>query len=145
MIVRHKPRLHVSCNLGMRQEPGSASYLVLQLLFAAESGEERFDALLCHVTVDNRWQLYFIPCFRDPLTQICRGAQPPVSSVQGGCSPPRPPASYASDTQFVTTGYYTSCSWLLCMAIGSNARRHEFQSSYTAIAHKYHPQLKVHY
>ena len=24
VIVRHKPRLHVSCNLGMRQEPGSA-------------------------------------------------------------------------------------------------------------------------
>ena len=32
-----------------------------------------------------------------PLTQICRGAQPPASSVQGGCSPPCPPASYASD------------------------------------------------
>ena len=58
--------------------------------------QERLDALLCHTTVDNRWQFYFTPCFRDPLTQICRGAQPPASSVQGGCSPPRPPTSYAS-------------------------------------------------
>ena len=28
---------------------------------------------------------------RDPLTPVCRGAQLPASSVQGGCSPPRPP------------------------------------------------------
>ena len=40
-------------------------------------GEERLDALLCYTTVDNRWQFYFTPCFRDPLMQICRGAQPP--------------------------------------------------------------------
>ena len=71
------------------------AYLVLQLLFAAEPGR-RLDALLCHTTVDNHGQFYFTPCFRHPLTQICRGAQPPESSVQGGCSPPRPPASYAS-------------------------------------------------
>ena len=60
-------------------------------------GEERLDALLCHTIVDNRWLFYFTLCFRDPLTPVCRGAQPPASSVQGGCSPPRPPASYASD------------------------------------------------
>ena len=30
------------------------------------------------------------------MAPICRGAQPPAFSVQGGCSPPRPPASYAS-------------------------------------------------
>ena len=63
------------------------AYLVLQLLFAAEPGR-RLDALLCHTTVDNCWQFYFTPCFRDPLTQICKGAQPLTSNVQGGCSPP---------------------------------------------------------
>ena len=32
------------------------------------------------------------------MAPICRGAQPPAFSVQGGCSPraPPPPASYAS-------------------------------------------------
>ena len=99
IIVPHKPRLHVSCNLGMRQEPGSASLPCTQLLFAAEPGR-RLYALLCHTTVDNHWQFYFTPCFRHPLKQICRGAQPPASSVQGGCSSPRSPASYASVTGY---------------------------------------------
>ena len=44
---------HASCNLGMCQEPGSASLpCILQLLFAAEPGLRRLDTLLCHTTVD---------------------------------------------------------------------------------------------
>ena len=86
VVVRHKPRLHVSCNLGMRQ-----AYLVLQLLFAAEPGRS---LRLCAIPL---WITAGSFCLRDPLMQICRGAQPSESSVQGGCSPPRPPAPYASD------------------------------------------------
>ena len=86
------------------------AYLVLQLLFAAEPGR-RLDALLCHTTVDNHWQFYFTPCFRHPLTQICRGAQPPASSVQGGCSPPPPPLP--------TPVQINECDWLLFVYHGT--------------------------
>ena len=93
VIVPHKPRLQVSCNLGMREEPGSASLPCTTVAVRRGAGAKTRCASVPYHCV---WQFYFTPCFRHPLTQICRGAQPPASSVQGGCSPPRSPASYAS-------------------------------------------------
>ena len=40
VIVRHKPRLHVSCNLGMRQEPGSASLPCTTVAVRRGAGEK---------------------------------------------------------------------------------------------------------
>ena len=41
VIVRHKQRLHVSCNLGMRQEPGSASSPCTTVAVCCRAGAKR--------------------------------------------------------------------------------------------------------
>ena len=95
---------------GERQEPGSASLpcttVAVRRRAGVEERLERFCAIPLWITAGS-----FIshPCFRHPLTQICRGAQLPASSVQGGCSPPRPPASYASECEYGELHPTTEC------------------------------------
>ena len=63
--VRHKPRLHVSCNLGMRQEPGGASLpctiVAVRRGAGAKKDSMRFCAIPLWITTGS-----FISHFRDP-------------------------------------------------------------------------------
>ena len=52
--VPHRPRLHVSCNLGIRQEPGSASLPCITVAVRRGAGAKkdsmRFRAILLWIT-----------------------------------------------------------------------------------------------
>ena len=94
----------MSCNLGMHQEPGSAGLPALQLLFAAEPGR-RLDALLCYITVDNRWQFYFTPCFQDHCRKCVGGRSPLRPAFRGAAAPhasPLPTSVLVGPNQLVS-------------------------------------------
>ena len=75
------------------------AYLVLQLLFAAEPGRRKTRCASVPYHCGQPLTVLFHTLFPRPIDTSFRGAQPPASSIQGGCSPLRPPASYASDSR----------------------------------------------
>ena len=87
----------------MCQEPGSASLPCTTVAVRRGAGAQKdsIDALLCHTTVTTAgcFISYFVSETHShqfvggaqPLRPAFRGAAAPASSVQGGCSPPRPP------------------------------------------------------
>ena len=70
------------------------TYLVPQLLFAAEPGQRKtLDTLLRHTTMDDRelgWQTC-TPCSQAPLKQIFKGGSAPLLPVLRGAAAPRAP------------------------------------------------------
>ena len=94
----------MSCNLilGMCQEPGSASLPCTTVAVGRVAGAKKDSMRFCAIplwTTAGSFISHFVS--ESQWHQFVGGAQPPASSVQGGCSPPRPPASYASVIEYL--------------------------------------------